>query len=75
VPQAATTEIQDRVFVVVVFPKEGKIARRPITAAASTGTDYVVTDGLKAGETIVTAGFQRIPDGTTVRPELETKAE
>jgi len=48
VPQAATTEIQDRVFVVVVS-KEGKIARRPITAAASTGTDYVVTDGLKSG--------------------------
>jgi len=74
VPQAATTEIQDKVFVVVVS-KDGKIARRPITVAASTGTDYVVRDGLKEGETILTAGFQRMPDGTTVRPQLETKAE
>ena len=74
VPQAATTEIQDRVFVVVVA-RDGKIARRPITAAASTGTDYVVTDGLKEGETIVTAGFERLPDGTVIRPLGATKAD
>jgi membrane fusion protein (multidrug efflux system) len=73
VPQAATFEMQDKVLV-ALLDKEGKLMRRPVTVAAVSGTDYVVSAGVSAGDRIVTAGFGRIPDGTPVKPAAPAPA-
>ena len=38
----------------------------PITVGDSYGTDWIVTQGLAAGDTIITSGFQKIRPGSTV---------
>ncbi|RDI09782.1 efflux RND transporter periplasmic adaptor subunit [Flavobacterium sp. AG291] len=68
VPQAATAEIQDKVFVYIV-DKDNKVTRTPITISGKTGTDYLIKDGLKAGDRIVYKGFETLADGTVVVPE------
>lgn len=68
VPQAATAEIQDKVFVYVV-DKNNKVTRTPITISGKTGTDYLIKEGLKAGDRIVYKGFETLADGTVVVPE------
>ncbi|MFD2603203.1 efflux RND transporter periplasmic adaptor subunit [Flavobacterium suzhouense] len=68
VPQAATAEIQDKVFVYIV-DKDNKVTRTPITISGKTGTDYLIKEGLKAGDRIVYKGFETLADGTVVVPE------
>lgn len=68
IPQAATAEIQDKVFVYVV-DKDNKVTRTPITILGKTGTDYLIKDGVKAGDRIVYKGFETLADGTVIVPE------
>ena len=47
--------------------EEGKIAVRPVTVLGASGNQWVVTAGLKDGEQIVTAGFQKAGPGAAVQ--------
>ena len=68
VPQASTTDLQDRIFVVKVT--EGNaVARTPITVVGETETDYIVSKGLEEGDMIVLSGFGRLPDGAVIDPK------
>ncbi|GAA4318231.1 efflux RND transporter periplasmic adaptor subunit [Mucilaginibacter gynuensis] len=69
IPQSATGEMQDKIFVYVIQP-DNKVQKRLITIFGKTGESYLVKDGLKAGERIVTKGFDHLQDGDTVKPEL-----
>lgn len=61
--------LQDRQGKYVYVLNEGNtVSRRPITTGSRVGNDWPVTDGLKAGETIVIEGLQRIADGQAVSP-------
>lgn len=68
IPQAATAEIQDKVFAYVV-DKDNKVTRTPITILGKSGTDYLIKDGVKAGDRIVYKGFETLADGTVIIPE------
>ena len=68
IPQAATAEIQDKVFAYVV-DKDNKVTRTPITILGKSGTDYLIKDGVKAGDRIVYKGFETLADGTVIVPE------
>lgn len=68
VPQSATVELQDKVFVYVV-DKTNKVAKTPIHISGKSGNDYLVQDGVKAGDRIVYKGFESLQDGTVVAPE------
>lgn len=68
VPQGATMEIQDKIFVFVV-DKKNTVTKQPIKVAGKSGTDYLISEGIQAGDRIVTKGFESLPDGAPIIPE------
>lgn len=68
IPQSATVEVQDKVFVYAVS-KDNKVTKVPVNILGKSGTDYLVKDGLKAGDRIVFKGFETLQDGTVIVPE------
>ena len=73
VPQEATYEIQDKVFVYRVV--DGKATSAQVTVfPVSDGREYIVESGLKAGDVIVAEGAGLLQEGTTVAvPHPEDK--
>lgn len=69
VPFVALDRINGQFFAYVVEKAEdgGLVARqRAVEPGAVVGNDYVVRSGLRAGETVVVAGVQKIRDGARV---------
>lgn len=67
IPQRAVRDLQGVKQVAVVGPDD-KVTFRNVTLGPVTGSDYVVTEGLQAGEKIVLEGLQKIRDGVAVKP-------
>jgi membrane fusion protein (multidrug efflux system) len=68
-PQQAVTRTAQGDTVMVVG-SDGKVAPRPIKIGSSKGAQWVVLDGLKAGEQVMVDGFQKLqmmPPGTPVK--------
>ncbi|CAM3440788.1 efflux RND transporter periplasmic adaptor subunit [Flavobacterium chungbukense] len=72
VPQAATIEMQDKVFVFTVG-KDNKVTKMPITVVGKSGTNYLIKDGVKTGDQIVMSGIDKLQDGQAIQPEKSTK--
>lgn len=74
IPQAATTEIQDKKFVYKVV--DGK-AQSALVKVVSTdnGNEYVVTDGLSQGDIIISDGAGLIREGTAISISNDTEAK
>jgi len=68
VPQEATFEIQDKVFV-FMLGDSNKVEGQPITVTATKGNYYLVNSGVKPGDKIVYAGLDRLRDGVVIKPE------
>ncbi|RKR82317.1 membrane fusion protein (multidrug efflux system) [Mucilaginibacter gracilis] len=68
VPQSATMEMQDKVFVFAVADSN-KVKKLPITIIGKSGTNYLVKDGVKPGDQIVVSGFDHLQEGTVIHPE------
>lgn len=68
VPQAATIEIQDRIFV-YTLDKDNKTVRQAITVIGSTGNQYLVSEGVKSGDKVVVSGVDRLKEGMEIKPE------
>ena len=73
VPPSAVQRNTDGFFVYAVT--NGTARMQPITSPYATATDTVVDSGLKAGDTVVTDGVDRLRDGTAVRFGDEKKAK
>lgn len=71
VPQAATVELQDKVMVTLLKPGN-KVMKQVITVAGRSGQNYIVSEGLKPGDVIVTAGIERLQDGMAIKPLAAT---
>jgi membrane fusion protein (multidrug efflux system) len=71
VPQAATIEIQDKVYVFAVGDSN-KVSRQPITIIGKTGNSYLIKDGLKPGDKIVFSGLDHLQEGMSIKPEKVT---
>jgi membrane fusion protein (multidrug efflux system) len=67
VPQSATLELQDKVYVFLVGDSN-KVSKQPITIAAKSGVSYLVREGLKTGDRIVYSGFDHLHEGETIQP-------
>ena len=66
IPQAATYELQDRIFVYKVV--NGKASATEIKVAPqNNGTEYIVTEGLSVGDIIVAEGAGLIKEGTPIK--------
>lgn len=75
VPQAATYEIQDRRFIYVV-DGENTVSTREIEAISDdSGQRFIVTNGLKAGETVVVEGINSLKASMKIKPVQESGKE
>ncbi|MCS3554970.1 MULTISPECIES: efflux RND transporter periplasmic adaptor subunit [unclassified Sphingobacterium] len=72
VPQMATLEMQDKIFVYTVS-KENKVVQQPITVIGKSGANYLVSNGLKEGDRIVYKGIDLLQDGQLITPQALPK--
>jgi membrane fusion protein, multidrug efflux system len=68
VPQEATFELQDKIFVFIVADSN-KVTSKPISIAGTSGNYYLVDKGIDAGQRIVYSGLDRLRDGAIIQPE------
>ncbi|MBD8084169.1 efflux RND transporter periplasmic adaptor subunit [Chryseobacterium caseinilyticum] len=68
IPQEATFEIQDKIYVYVVG-KDKKVTGKPITISGKTDSYYFISEGLVAGDQIVFTGIGALKDGVTIQPK------
>jgi membrane fusion protein, multidrug efflux system len=68
VPQRAVTELQGSYRVAVVGP-DNKISIRPVKVGERVGSQWIIDDGLKAGETVVVEGTQKVRPDMAVTPK------
>ena len=67
VPQRAVSQLQG-LSRIAVLGSDNKVAIRTITPGPSVGQSLVVLAGLKAGETVLVDGTQKVQPGITVKP-------
>lgn len=67
VPMSSVLQDREGKYV-FVLTTGNTVSRRPIVTGTRIGNNWTVADGLKAGETIVVEGLQRIADGQSVSP-------
>lgn len=72
VPQSATMDMQDKVFVFAVGDSN-KVSKQLITIIGKNGADYLVKDGVKHGDRIVLSGLDHLQEGAVIAPQLENK--
>lgn len=68
VPQSATIELQDKVFV-FALADSNKVKKQVISIVGKSGDNYLVKDGIKVGDQIVLSGFDHLQEGTVIHPE------
>jgi membrane fusion protein (multidrug efflux system) len=68
VPQSATVEVQDKIFVYAVGDSN-KVSRQLINIAGKSGTDYIVKNGVKLGDRIVFSGLDHLAEGIVIQPQ------
>lgn len=66
IPQTATFELQDKIYVYKIIDSTAKSAPVEISKV-SDGQDYIVESGLSVGDVIVSEGVGLLRDGTPVR--------
>lgn len=69
VPQEATFELQDKIFVFAVSDSN-KVVSTPIQVSDNMDNFYLVETGLEPGDKIVYAGLDRLNDGALIQPQL-----
>ena len=72
VPQMATVEIQDKIFVYIVG-KDNKVSQQPIEVLSKNGRNYLVRNGVKQGDRIVYKGIDLLQDGQLITPQTLPK--
>ncbi len=72
VPQRAVSELQGS-YQVAVVGADNKIEMRTVKVGERSGTQWIIEDGLKTGETVVVEGTQKIKPGAVVSPKPYTK--
>jgi membrane fusion protein, multidrug efflux system len=68
IPQAAVIEVQSLYQVVVVTP-DNKASFRPVKVGERVGPNWVISEGLKAGERVIVEGFMKVREGVPVTPK------
>jgi len=75
IPQNATTEVQNKIFVYTVG-KDNKVKYTEIKVdPQNDGVNYVVTSGLNVGDRYVTNGITKLSDGMEIKPITKAQYE
>lgn len=72
VPQTAVSSIQGQ-YEVAVVGADNKVTLRSVTPGMEAGSLWVINNGLKPGERVVTEGVQKVQEGMEVRPVLASE--
>lgn len=72
VPQSATVEVQDKVFVFALIDSN-KVKKQAITVIGKSANNYLVKDGVKVGDQIVLSGLDRLQEGAVIAPQKATE--
>jgi RND family efflux transporter MFP subunit len=77
IPVLAVLRINGQFFAfVAVNESKGTVARqKPLKLGDTVGNDFVVLDGLKAGEHLIVSGTQFLQDGMPVAEQIQSKAQ
>jgi membrane fusion protein (multidrug efflux system) len=67
IPQRAVTELQGGDQVAVVG-NDNKVSIKTVKVGETVGSMWVIDEGLKANDRVVTEGTQNIKDGVVVNP-------
>jgi membrane fusion protein (multidrug efflux system) len=70
IPQRAVSEIQGK-FQVAVVGAGNRVSLRNVTVGPRVGAMWVIENGVKAGETVITEGSAKAADGMVVAPRTE----
>jgi RND family efflux transporter MFP subunit len=70
IPLTAVMRISGQYFAYVAEPSPGGLVarQRSVVLGPVVGNDYVVLDGIRAGDKLIVSGIQRIGDGAPVQP-------
>jgi membrane fusion protein, multidrug efflux system len=68
VPQRSVSELQGS-YQVAVVDKENKVSIRPVKVGDTSGSEWVIAEGLKPGERVVAEGVQKVRPGMVVSPK------
>ncbi len=68
VPQNAVFDMQGKQMLYVVN-KDNTVKSKILTIATTSGKNFIVTDGIEAGETIVVEGASKLKDGMPIQPQ------
>ncbi|MFL9831801.1 efflux RND transporter periplasmic adaptor subunit [Flavobacterium sp. ST-87] len=71
-PIASTMGVQDKIFAFIV-DKQGKAKQIEVKISGKTGTKYIISEGLKPGDTYIVSGFDRLQSGTPVTAQKTAK--
>ena len=74
IPQKATYEIQDKIYVFVIG-RDNVVRSRNITISNEMPDLYVVSSGLAENETILLEGVQKVKENDKIQPERVPPAE
>ena len=75
VPQVAVSRDERGNALVWVTGTDNKVVRRSVTVTRTLGTNWVVTEGLKPGDRVVTQGINNLRPGQSVRAVPASAAE
>jgi RND family efflux transporter MFP subunit len=74
IPQRAVTELQGNYQVSIVGP-DNKVSTRKVSVGDRVGSMWIIANGLKPGDRVITEGVQKVADGSMVRPEPDKSQE
>jgi membrane fusion protein (multidrug efflux system) len=67
VPQRAVID-QQGLYLVAVIKPDDTVDLRPVTVGERIGSDWIISEGLKAGERIIVEGIEKARTGEKVKP-------
>jgi membrane fusion protein, multidrug efflux system len=68
IPQRSVTDMQGK-YLVAVVGADNKVAIRPVKVAERIGSNWIIAEGLKAGEKVVVEGTQKVKPDMVVVPQ------
>lgn len=68
IPQRAVSDVQGK-YMVAVVGSDNKVEIRPVTVGARIGSGWIISQGLKPGDSVVVEGTQKARPGSTVNPK------
>lgn len=72
IPIASTTAVQDKIYI-FTLDSQNKAVQKSLEVIGKSGVNYMVTSGIKSGETYVVSGFERLQAGMPVVPQGQGK--